>query len=631
MLPPGSIVGGYRLERRIDHGSFGEVYQARSLHGDTIVALKLISLTQEDEVISAERLGALLQQRFEKAHGMVPETFEPGQDEHYFYIPMEFVDAPALSTLIQVGPLEPLLAARHAASICEFLEKAHRFATVIDGVSYERIIHADLKPPHIFITGEDRITVLDFGIAKALEKNRLAKTVRFGTPHYMSPERLREGRTNEHDDMWALGVILYEMVSGHRPYAELEDPDSHATLRHAIETNAPREPLPSSCPRDLVAIIHKLLNHQVDRRYVNAAAIKEDLEAFLRHETPLALKEFATAETIKAPPAPGVGGQSPRLVPPTVPFPASAPDQDASRPDTPDAPTLVPSTVGRRTLLPRSAWAAMLLALTALFTTEGVAWVGAERMRAELGTLDRRGVVGKRQEYDRLRRWNLLHLGPRLRLDDPLKERLVSLADAVLLDYRQEEPTVAETQWRQAREALKWAADLAPNDASLLPKELDCEAHLNRIDAQSRMKTNASLARQTYKQAIERFLRAAALNPAAPDPYLGLSRIYIYGLDNVDEGAKAIHEAESRGYKPGRRERALLGDGYMRRAEKSRKQRVSGDERRRVMEGARDDYQRCIDFFDPIVGFGKASANLELCKRRRDAANRELDARTERP
>src|SRR5438034_4291450 len=114
--------------------------------------------------------------------------------------------------------------------------------------------------------------------------------------------------------MWALGVILYEMVGGHRPYSELEDPDSHAILRHAIETNAPREPLPSSCPRDLVAIVYKLLNHQVDRRYLNAAAIKEDLAAFLRHEQPLALKEFATAETSKVPPTSVVGavGQSAR-------------------------------------------------------------------------------------------------------------------------------------------------------------------------------------------------------------------------------------------------------------------------------------------------------------------------------
>src|SRR6266568_2044257 len=71
MLPRGSIVGGYRMEARIGKGSFGEVYKAQLLRDETVVALKLVSLTREEEVISAERLGALLQQRFEKAHGMV--------------------------------------------------------------------------------------------------------------------------------------------------------------------------------------------------------------------------------------------------------------------------------------------------------------------------------------------------------------------------------------------------------------------------------------------------------------------------------------------------------------------------------------------------------------------------------
>src|SRR5438045_1406116 len=99
MLPRGSMVGGYRIDERIGKGSFGEVYKARAIGDEAVVALKLVSLTREEEVVSAERLGALLQQRFEKAHGMVPTTFDPGQDDHYFYIPMSFVDAPALSTL----------------------------------------------------------------------------------------------------------------------------------------------------------------------------------------------------------------------------------------------------------------------------------------------------------------------------------------------------------------------------------------------------------------------------------------------------------------------------------------------------------------------------------------------------
>jgi hypothetical protein len=267
----------------------------------------------------------------------------------------------------------------------------------------------------------------------------------------------------------------------------------------------------------------------------------------------------------------------------------------------------------------------MLLAIMTLFTTEAVAWLGAERMRAELGTLNGRGVAVKRQEYERLRRWSFLHLGPRLRLNRPLKERLMSVADSVLADYREEEPTVTEVRWRQGSEALTWAMELAPHDRSILPKELTCEAHLDRITGQSRMRSNPALAKQSYKQAIDKFMRAAALDPASPDPYLGLSRIYIYGLGNVDDGARAIQEAEHRGDQPGRRERALLGDGYLRRAERTRKQRATGDQRRAAIESARDDFQRCVDSFRPIAGFVKATENLQFCERHLDAINQELE------
>ena len=107
---------------------------------------------------------------------------------------------------------------QYAKSICEFLDKAHRFETVIDDEPYHRIVHADLKPDHILIPGPDRIKVLDFGIAKALARTTLVTTNNWGTRAYSSPERLESGHVNEHVDLWSLGVMLYEMVSGHRPY-----------------------------------------------------------------------------------------------------------------------------------------------------------------------------------------------------------------------------------------------------------------------------------------------------------------------------------------------------------------------------------------------------------------------------
>jgi eukaryotic-like serine/threonine-protein kinase len=454
--------------------------------------------------------------------------------------------------------------------------------------------------------------------------------VKFGTPHYMSPERLREGRANEHDDMWALGVILYEILSGHRPYSKLEGEYPYAELCTAIETNAPREPMPASCPPDLMAIVHKLLNHQLERRYPHAGAIKNDLNAFLRGTSTKALSELATPETIKATPEPAPPRTPSALnaVPPTTPLPGGG--SDPHRPEVgASVATATPARpLPRQPLIRRVTWAVALLLLTTLFTMEAVAWVGAERMRAELTALDGRQLTRKRQDYQRLQRWSLLHLGPRLRLDGPLKDHLVSVAGAVITDYGQEEPTVAEVQWRQASDALAWASQLSPYDRRTEPKKLVCDGHLDRIAAQSRMRTNLAEAQQIFREAIAKFQQAARLDTQSADPYLGLSRIYIYGLGDVDLGAASIREAENRGHKAGWRESAQLGDGYLRRGDKQRRAAgvLHGEPRRQTMEGVRDDYARCVQYFTPIVGHGKAKANLVYCQKQLDAVDRDLAA-----
>ena len=123
------------------------------------------------------------------------------------------------------------------------------------------------------------------------------------------------------------------------------------------------------------------------------------------------------------------------------------------------------------------------------------------------------------------------------------------------------------------------------------------------------------------------------MDPRSFDPYLGITRIAVYGLDDVDQAAAAIAEAEKRGYTSGRRERAQLGDGYMRRADRQRRlaRALSGDRHSRELENARADYDRCVTFFDPIVGFAKAADNLEYCKRQIDRIDTELNPDPEKP
>lgn len=661
-------VGDYVAEgeKPFDQGSFGTIWRARRVSDGARVALKLVLLTEAAdarEKIAAERHGAMLQQQFEQAHGMVPRVYDYGHDGDDFFIAMELVEGGALADLLKRGPIEPRLAARHAIRICEFLERAHGFATSVEGEPYDRLVHADLKPGHVLIDDAGGIKVLDFGIAKALAKTTQVTTNNWGTSAYASPERLDHGHVNEHVDHWSLGVMLYEMVSGRRPYQHLDR--NRSQLEHAIRTNAPREALPAACPTELAAIICKMLAYQIDRRYPTAAAIKADLELFLAGGQPSAAAEFITPPTMpigRPGTLPGSDVATARLplrgavrpplamsgaalastplgatipwlappggrsdVPPTDPLPLAGSGQAATA-----HPSMAPPVrrsrvgaavaAGRRTM-----WAVSLLVIVGFVLTEGLAWMAAGRFRNRIDAIDGQNLADFRQDYERLAARSRLDAGLRLRVDAPLTDRLVKLADSVIADYRREAPVMGPVEWKQAQESLRWASLITPRDQQLRSRLLTAEAHVIRLSARGQP---PAAARLTYRRAIEKFRAAADMDARSFDPYLGISRIEVYALGDVDDGIAAVQEAEKRGHVSGRPERALLGDGYLKRAQSSRAvaRTLSGEQRRRELEKARADYNSCIAAFDPIVGFGRAAENLEICKRQLQQLDDEMAA-----
>jgi eukaryotic-like serine/threonine-protein kinase len=282
----------------VGRGSFGTVFAATRVGDAHPVALKLVLHSGEwgAERIEAERKGAILQQRFAESHGMVPAVYDFGPDGDDFYIAMEFIEGHSLETLLRRGRLSAEDAAGHASWVCGFLERAHTFCSVVDGKSY-RVVHTDLKPAHLMISPDGDRRVLDFGIAKALEESRELGTDIARTVAYASPERLVSDQVSPHADFWSLGVMLFEMVCGHRPYPQLDGPRFRRDLERAITANAPRAPLPDSCPPALGAIISKLLAFQVEHRYPTAAAIRADLETFLSGELPDAFTIYETPAT----------------------------------------------------------------------------------------------------------------------------------------------------------------------------------------------------------------------------------------------------------------------------------------------------------------------------------------------
>lgn len=609
-------------QKPIGRGQFGTVFRARRRNDGRIAALKLILHEGEygASTIAAERHGAILQQEFGSRHGMVPEVFDFGADGNDFFIAMELVEGPSLEERLREGPLSSDEAVGHALWLCEFLDRAHAFSVTVEQKPY-RLLHNDLKPAHLKIPEVGERKVLDFGIAKVLEETRELATDVGRTIAYAAPERLRSERVNVHADFWSLGVMLYEMISGHRPYPKLEDPRLRRQLYSAITGNAPRAALPPDCPLHLHAIIHRLLAFQPAHRYQTAAEIQADLNRYVRREIPEAVRYYDTPATVPVSRSAGVAiaaaaqpvalTDRPSLVPATEPVPPPEPGSTAvpavAPVIAPQARVPVPRSLARR-----AASAIATAAFLAIVATEGVAWLFAERFRDTIPAMDERSVIAGRAAYDAVERWSLLDLGLKLRVNGWLRSTLRGIGDRVLADYRRESPTMGPEEWRQAQAAFVWARVLSPRENSLLSKQLTADAHVRRLTAQRARPVNIA----TAQTAVARFRDAAAADPKAFDPYVGMAMTQLYVLGDLDGALQSLDEAVKRGYSVTRRDTALLGDAYLRRGLLGRKRAalLTGDQRQTALEKARADFELCVSSFERIFEFGNAAKHLETCK-----------------
>ena len=163
--------------------------------------------------------------------------------------------------------------ATNAVELCRFLEEAQPSGAVIDERSLRSLLHGDLKPRSVRITADGQVKVLDFGIAKALSLSRKVTRNDFGSVAYLSPERLESGEVDAHTDFWAVGVLLYEMVSGAPPFRAADT----RRLERQILSRCPPPPLEGTSI-GLQGVVAKLLSPRVAERYETAQAIGEDLE-----------------------------------------------------------------------------------------------------------------------------------------------------------------------------------------------------------------------------------------------------------------------------------------------------------------------------------------------------------------
>jgi hypothetical protein len=237
----------------------------------------------------------------------------------------------------------------------------------------------------------------------------------------------------------------------------------------------------------------------------------------------------------------------------------------------------------------------------------------AERLRERLDSIDAEQVAPIRTEYRSIVTGPFGFGAGQVRV--PLRDRMVALADRAILEFRTESPGVSEVEWQQARDAIAFAQELSSRPA-IAAKRAYIDAHLVRIAARDRT---------GFEEAVRGFRESARLDPEAPDPYLGLARIYAYSLREVEPLIDAIDEAEQRGYQSGPREQAQLGDAYRFRADRTlaAAARLGGEARIERLADAAEDYGQCIAYFEGL-NFFDSENNLRICRRRLAAIVEEL-------
>jgi serine/threonine protein kinase len=618
-------LGPYEVLSEIGRGGMALVVLALDTRTGRNVALKLVQRATDGEareIFEAEHSGAELQRQFSQISRHVPAVYEHLPNESgYFVVAMEFLDGENLSDAITRGAIPIERAVRIAIELCSFLEAAHSFEAVIGDRKLRSLVHGDLKPQNVRITSDGSVKVLDFGIAKALSLSRKITRNDFGTTPYLSPERL-DGDVNEFADLWAVGVMLHEMIRGRRPF---DAPDTRR-LERLIRARLPPQPLTGRCPVALEAIGAKLLGATVDARYESARAVREDLERFTSGTRTVAEEQGWPHRIVDQEPT--------RRTTPT-----SAADQEATRRTrtSPPSPAQQAGTAAarpastferRRKLLVLTAASVLVLGLTA---NECSVAAEARRVAGDVSTreLDRLGDAWA--TYEKLAGRSYLKFGT-WRLERSLTQRTLALADRVIGNYRMALPTVREAQWKSARDALARALPIAPDDRALRAAYRYCDGHLHRINGEAHKGRHEDVAAQReLTEAVASFREAADLRPEWPDPFLGLARTFIYGLEDIDRGADAVSQAQRRGYTPTDRETGQLADGYRTRGNglvRSARELSGMPQESDYLTRAVESYQRALALYTQASSLPTAPMNIRTTQRALDQAQRRLDQLT---
>ena len=483
-LEVGTQLGPYEILSPIGAGGMGEVYKARDTRLDRTVAIKVLPAHVASDPDLKRRFEREAKTISSLNHPHICTLYDIGNQDGIDFLVMEYLEGETLEERLRRGALRLGDAVQHALAILSTLEAVHR----------RGLMHRDLKPANLFLTPHG-LKLLDFGLARPIEPALTATTAKItlagtvlGTPQYLAPESLYGQPVDARADLFAVGTLLYEMLTGHPPFKA----DSLAQLVHAVVHERPPALAGSAAITAVDRVIHRAMAKRPDDRYPSADAMSQDLRGVLARSTD-------TGETPTARPVT-------RLI--VLPLRVLRPDSETdflafSLPD-----AIATSLSGLDSLVVRSSFVAAKFSVEAPDLAEIAAQADVDIVL--LGTLLRAGQ-GLRVSLQLLEApggtvlWSQqtqVSLGDLFQLQDEVAQRIVeSLAS----------PLVAQERSQAHRDT---PATAQAYEYYLRGNQLSAKGHLSRPDA-----TEWQLARDFYRRCVEE-------DPAFAPAWAQLGQVY---------------------------------------------------------------------------------------------------------
>ena len=264
-----TFAGRYQIIEELGKGGMGKVYKALDKEINEEVAIKFLKPEIASDEKTIERFRSELKFARKISHKNVCRMYHLAKEEDTFYLTMEYVSGEDLKSFIRSkGKLTEKKAISIAKQVCEGLAEAHELG----------IIHRDLKPQNIMIDSKDNAKIMDFGIARSVEAKGVTQTgIIIGTPDYMSPEQVESKEVDQRSDIYSMGIILYEMVTGSIPFRG--ETALSVALKHKAQIPKDPRKLNPKVSESLSRLILVCMEKDRERRYQTA----EDLLADLRN------------------------------------------------------------------------------------------------------------------------------------------------------------------------------------------------------------------------------------------------------------------------------------------------------------------------------------------------------------